>query len=178
MSFLLKLFKHRVKQVNLTICGLDKAGKTTMVNYLIHGEFQDTIPTSGLNREKISLPKLELDIFDLGGQQEFRPIWSNYNEQSDGLIFVVDSSDIERIDESKDVFHSIIATQINQSIPVLILLNKCDIPERISIHEFINKFELSNTNLEIKWALFETSAKTGKGILDSMQWLINFYGGD
>jgi small GTP-binding protein len=178
MSFLQRLFRNRVKQVNLTICGLDKAGKTTMVNYLLHGEHRDTIPTSGMNREKISLPKLDIDIYDLGGQEEFRPMWSNYNEESDGLVFVVDASDKERFEEAKEVFYSIIDTQINQNIPVLVLLNKCDLPDTMTMSEFVADFGLSNPHLEIKWALFETSAYTGEGIIDSMHWLVNFFGGE
>lgn len=175
MSFLLNLFKNRVKQVNLTICGLDKAGKTTLVNYLIHGEFRDTIPTSGMNREVLNFPKLQLDIFDLGGQQEFRPMWSDYNEQSDGLIFVVDSSDKARLSESKEIFHSIIDTQINEQIPVLILLHKVDLPDRFELMEFIKKFGLNDPDLEIDWAIFETSAVTGEGVLDAFHWLVNFF---
>jgi small GTP-binding protein len=176
MSFLLRLFKPKIKNVNLTICGLDKAGKTTMVNYLIHGEFRETIPTAGMNREKISLPKIELDIFDLGGQSEFRPMWSDYNEKSDALIFVVDSSDYDRLDEAREIFNGIIATQITENIPVLLLLNKVDIPGHMDIMEFIQKFGLNDPSSQIKWAVFETSAKTGEGILDSMQWLVNLFG--
>ncbi|MBN1329752.1 MAG: GTP-binding protein [Candidatus Heimdallarchaeota archaeon] len=178
MSFLQRLFKSKIKNVNLTICGLDKAGKTAIINYLIHGEFLETIPTHGLNREKINLPKLHIDVFDLGGQSEFRPIWSDYNEQSDGMIFVVDISDRERIGESKVIFHDIINSQINQNIPVLILLNKCDLPDKIHLMDFIREFALNDPNLEIKWAVFETSAKTGEGILDSMGWIINRFGGE
>lgn len=178
MSFLLKLFKNKVKQVNLTICGLDNAGKTTLINYLIHGEFRNTIPTSGMNREKINLPKLQLDIYDLGGQEEFRPMWSDYNEQSDGIVYVIDSADHDRFEISKEIFYDIIDTQINQNIPVLILLHKCDLPNGLSIRAFVDKFGLSNPDLEIKWAVFETSAKTGKGLIDSFQWLVNVFGGD
>lgn len=178
MSILQRLFRYRVKNVNLTICGLDKAGKTTIINYLIHGEFRDTIPTMGMNREKISLPKLDIDVFDLGGQTGFRPIWSDYNEQSDGLIYVVDSSDHKRLAQTREIFYDIINSQINQNIPVLILLNKCDLPTKMPIANFIREFQLNDPNLLIKWAVFETSAKTGEGILDSMGWIIDKFGGD
>jgi small GTP-binding protein len=155
---------------------LDKAGKTTLVKYLIHGEFRETIPTSGMNREKISLPKLDLDIFDLGGQSEFRPMWSDYNENSDGLVFVVDSTDYERMDMAREIFDTIIGTQINENIPVLVLLNKVDEPDHMDMMDFVRDFGLNDPASQIKWAVFETSAKTGEGILDSMQWLVNLFG--
>ncbi|MFW9922650.1 MAG: ADP-ribosylation factor family protein [Candidatus Thorarchaeota archaeon] len=178
MSILQRLFRNKVKNVNLTICGLDKAGKTTLINYLIHGEFRNTIPTNGLNREKINLPKLHIDIFDLGGQSEFRPIWSDYNENSDGLIYVVDIADRERLNESKEVFHNILNSQINPNIPVLVLLNKCDLPDKIALIDFIHEFKLNDPSLGINWAIFETSTKTGEGVLDSMGWIVDCFSED
>ena len=62
LSFLINLFKNKVKQVALSICGLDKAGKTTIINYLIKGEYTETLPTMGINHEEISFPKLRLNI--------------------------------------------------------------------------------------------------------------------
>lgn len=178
MNLFQRIFKNRVKQVNLTICGLDQAGKTTLINYLIHGEFRKTMPTSGLNREIIDLPKLSLDVYDLGGQREFRNMWSDYNERSDSLIFVVDSNDRARFGEAKKIFHKIINTQINPHIPVLILLHKCDLEDRMNIKEFIPKFGITNPDTKFQWAVFETSAVTGEGIIDAFHWLVEFLGGE
>ncbi|RLI68413.1 MAG: hypothetical protein DRP02_04440 [Candidatus Gerdarchaeota archaeon] len=73
MVFLRRLFRRKSKPVNLTICGLDKAVKTTYLNYLIEEEFKETAPTMGLNRKTISFPNLDIHIFDLGGE-DFRPL--------------------------------------------------------------------------------------------------------
>ena len=178
MSIFQRLFRNRTKQANLTICGLDKAGKTTLINYLIHGEFTETIPTSGLNREVIELPKLSLEIYDLGGQTEFRDMWADYNEQSDALIFVVDSTDDLRFEETKNIFNKIVSSQINTRIPVLILLHKCDLANRLILKDFIPQFGLNNPDTKFKWAVFETSAITGEGIVDSFHWLVDFLGGE
>lgn len=174
MSFLLKLFKPRTKHVNITICGLDKAGKTTIVRYLVAGEHKDTVPTLGVNREIIDLPKLQMDIFDLGGQEDFRALWADVNEKSDGLIYVVDSSDIIRLEESKDIFHNIINTQIDGRIPVMILLNKSDLINRITRPEFMKTFELFELE-KVSWACFETSALTGDGLYEAFKWFIDCF---
>ena len=171
MSFLRNLFKKKIKQATITICGLDKAGKTTIVRFLLAGEHKDTFPTMGVNREVIALPHFELDIFDLGGQEDFRPMWSEINEQSDGLIYVVDSTDHFRLQESKEIFHTIISTQIRKHIPILILLNKFDLDNRINRTEFVKEFAL--INLDLTWACFDTSALTGQGLYDSFEWFIN-----
>lgn len=178
MSIFKRLFRFRTRQANLTICGLDNSGKTTLINYLLHGEFQETMPTSGLNREVIDLPKLTLEVFDLGGQTQFRDMWADYNEQSDALIFAVDSADSARFEEAKEIFYKIINTQINPRIPVLILIHKCDLAERIGIKEFIPRFGLNNPDIKFQWAVFETSAVTGEGVIKAFQWLVDLLGGE
>ncbi|MFW9923817.1 MAG: ADP-ribosylation factor family protein [Candidatus Thorarchaeota archaeon] len=172
MSLLEKLFK-KTKNINMTVCGLDKAGKTTIINYLVKGEYTDTIPTLGINREQIDFPKLRLNIFDLGGQIDFRGMWNQINEKSDALVYVIDSTDHFRINETKEVFYNIINTQIEPEIPVLILLNKVDLPQRISRAQFISEFELDNIYNVMKWACFETSALTGDGIYEAFHWFVN-----
>jgi len=76
MSFFQKLFRRRIKEVDITICGLANAGKTAIVKYLELGRFVETQPTMGINRgESIQIEKMEINIFDLGGQEDFRALW-------------------------------------------------------------------------------------------------------
>jgi small GTP-binding protein len=171
MSLLQKLFS-RTKRVNITICGLDQAGKTTIVNYLLKGEHVETVPTMGVNRETIDFPKLKMNVFDLGGQEDFRGIWAGINEKSDALIYVIDSSDTVRFEETRELFYKIINTQIGTETPVLILLNKVDLSNRISRSEFLQQFNLDDIH-QMQWACYETSAKTGEGIFESFSWFIN-----
>ena len=171
MSLIQRLFK-KVKNVNITICGLDQAGKTTIINYLVKGEFVDTIPTMGINKETIDFPKLKMNVFDLGGQIDFRGMWSSVNERSDALVYVVDSTDQFRLQETKEIFYKIIETQINPEIPVLILLNKIDIGNRISRYDFIKDFNLDDFH-QMKWVCYETSAKTGEGIYEAFHWFVS-----
>ncbi|MEA2071730.1 MAG: Arf family protein [Asgard group archaeon] len=173
MSFFLKLFGEEKKQINITICGLDNAGKTTIVKYLIKGNFVETHPTMGVNHEIIELPKVTLNIFDLGGQKDFRILWKEINEKSDALIFVIDSSDHIRLEEARDIFYKIINEQIKKQITILILLNKIDKSGTITQEEFIEKFDLPNLRSSIIWAVFQVSAKTGTGIIESFNWLVN-----
>lgn len=174
MSFLRRLFKTQTKHVNISIIGLDRAGKTTIVKYLLAGEHKDTVPTFGVNREVIDLPRLKMDIYDLGGQEDFRGLWGDVNEKSDGLIYVIDSTDITRLMETREIFYNVINTQIDPSIPVMILLNKSDLPDRINRPDFIQDFGLSQLT-NTKWACFETSAITGDGIYQAFKWFIDCY---
>ena len=62
--------------------------------------FMETIPTIGLNIETVKYKELEFLVFDIGGKA--RSLWSHYYENIDAIIFVIDSSDKERILIVKD----------------------------------------------------------------------------
>jgi len=165
MAFFLRLFRKK-KQANMTICGLDSAGKTSVINYLLYGENRDTLPTMGVNVNTVNLPKLDINIYDLGGQEGFRPMWADINERSQAVVYIVDSTDFERFELTKSVFHDIIGAQIDDNIPVLILLNKIDLPNRMSRADFIYHFGLLDLQ-NISWSCYETSAMTGEGLIEA-----------
>ncbi|MBD3191821.1 MAG: GTP-binding protein [Candidatus Heimdallarchaeota archaeon] len=171
MSFLMRLFRNKTQQTNITVCGLDAAGKTTIMKYLETGEFVDTSPTMGINHEKIVLPKLQVNVFDLGGQEDFRPMWHEVNEKSDGIVFVVDKTDVLRFEEAKQAFDNIISTQVQNDVTVLVLLHKNDLPNGMERSKFIDEFGLST--LDYDWACYSTSAKTGENIFESFKWFVN-----
>lgn len=54
-------------------------------------------------------------------------IWQNYYEESDGIIFVVDGTDWERIDKVRDCFIRVTETEALYELPVLLLINKMDL---------------------------------------------------
>ena len=171
MSFLKNLLKSRTREVDITICGLDNAGKTTIVKFLETGTFVETQPTMGINRgETIRVSKLHVNIYDLGGQEDFRSLWPEINEKSDGVVFVVDKIDVVRFEEARNVFYKIMETQLHNQVVVLILLHKSDLPDGMEKEKFIHEFGLPE--LSYKWSCYETSAKTGENIFESFAWFI------
>merc|ERR1719508_34174 len=83
--------------------GLDAAGKTTILYKLKLGEIVTTIPTIGFNVETVEYKNISFTVWDVGGQDKIRPLWRHYFQNTQGLIFVVDSNDRERIGESLGV---------------------------------------------------------------------------
>ena len=175
MSFLQRLFRSKTKHADITICGLDDAGKTTILKFLETGEFVDTTPTMGVNRETLHLPNLQVNVFDLAGQEDFRNMWHNINEKSDGIVFVVDRSNIMRFEEAREVFQQTVSAQLGNELNILILLNKSDVPDVIEKSQFIEEFNL--LDLPFKWAVFETSARTGDGIFNAFKWFVDEFMG-
>ena len=170
MGFLAKLFGKAEKKINIAMCGLDNAGKTSILNFLKNGEFQGTIATMGVNHENYKLGKLNMSIMDLGGQEVFRPFWPGYIERADILIFVLDSSDITRLALAKDIFHKAISTYCNPEIPILILATKQDLPNVCSLAYVIHLFQLTSL-FERTIHVQKTSAITGLGIYEAFQWI-------
>lgn len=139
------------------------------MKYLETGEFVKTQPTMGINRgETIRIEKLEINIWDMGGQDDFRVLWPEVNEKSDGVVFVVDKNDIMKFEEAYKAFQEIVEHQIHDDVIVLVLLHKADLPEGMDRSRFIQEFGL--VDLPFKWACYETSAKTGQNIFESFKW--------
>ena len=92
-----------------TQVGLDAAGKTTILYKLKLGEVVTTIPTIGFNVEAIEYGNLTLTVWDIGGQDKIRPLWRHYYQSTQGVIFVVDSNDRDRVAEARDELHRMLA---------------------------------------------------------------------
>lgn len=120
--------------VSLVILGLDSAGKSTVLYRLKFDQYVNTVPTVGFNCEKVkgTLGKakgVNFIIWDVGGQEKTRPLWKSYARNTDGMVFVVDSTDIERMEEARMELTRIARWPENIGVPILIVANKQDLPE-------------------------------------------------
>jgi small GTP-binding protein len=77
---------------------LDAAGKTTILYQLKLGEVVTTIPTIGFNVETVQVKGIDLTIWDVGGCDKIRPLWRHYFQNTQAIIFVIDSNDTDRMD--------------------------------------------------------------------------------
>ena len=77
--------------------GLDNSGKTTILKKLSEEDISHIMPTQGFNIKSVQSAGFKLNVWDIGGQKAIRPYWKNYYENTDGMVFVVDSSDDERL---------------------------------------------------------------------------------
>jgi len=100
ISSLLKRFLGG-KDMRILMVGLDAAGKTTILYKLKLGEIVTTIPTIGFNVETVEYKNINFTVWDVGGQDKIRPLWRHYFQNTQGLIFVVDSNDRERVKEAR-----------------------------------------------------------------------------
>lgn len=125
--------------------GLDAAGKTTILYKLKLGEIVTTIPTIGesaiavhshlslwllilcpigFNVETVEYKNISFTVWDVGGQDKIRPLWRHYFQNTQGLIFVVDSNDRERIGEAREELMRMLAEDELRDAVLLIFANK------------------------------------------------------
>ncbi len=119
--------------VRLLMLGLDAAGKTTILYKMKLNETINTIPTIGFNVETLKYKNLEFNCWDIGGQFKLRNLWHHYFENTQGLIFVVDSNDIGRISESAEVLEMILSDESMKGVPLLVYANKMDLPNAMTV---------------------------------------------
>ena len=159
------------RQLLIGIFGLDRAGKTSILKSISMGEVGTRYtPTMGHNRFIMSGvlgANWEPVFLEVGGKPEFRSLWSAY-DNLDGIIYVVDSSDEFRLEESKKELTNLMQLDYNTEIPLLILFNKQDLPESLSINEIAKIFHIDNEDQQI----FPVSASSGEGIPNSLHWFL------
>nr|XP_054752688.1 ADP-ribosylation factor-like protein 13B [Lytechinus pictus] len=96
------------KQVTLALIGLDNAGKTTALKG-VQGESLDLVaPTVGFASGEFKLGKYDVTVFDLGGGKRIRGIWSNYYGESHGVVYVLDASAEDRLQECKECLEDVL----------------------------------------------------------------------
>ncbi|KAG6334632.1 hypothetical protein ID866_4458 [Astraeus odoratus] len=121
-----KLFGN--KEMRLLMLGLDAAGKTTILYKLKLNQSVTTIPTVGFNVETVTYKNVKFNVWDVGGQDKIRPLWRHYYTGTQGLVFVVDSQDRDRIDEAKQELHRILSDREMKECLLLVFANKQDLP--------------------------------------------------
>ncbi|KAI0153169.1 ADP-ribosylation factor 6 [Xylariaceae sp. FL1272] len=158
------------KEMRLLMLGLDAAGKTTILYKLKLGQDVTTIPTVGFNVETVTYKNVKFNVWDVGGQDKIRPLWRHYFSGTQGLIFVIDSSDTARMDEARQELHRIINDREMKDSLLLVFANKQDIKGAMSPKDVTTALQLEKLGGR-GWYVVPSCATTGEGLLEGLSWL-------
>jgi ADP-ribosylation factor 1/2 len=114
----------QIRDMRILMLGLDGAGKTTVLYKLKLGEVVSTVPTIGFNIETLQFKKINFQVWDIGGQDKIRLLWKHYLTNNRAIIFVVDSSDSDRIGLARDELHQMLESEELRYSALLVLANK------------------------------------------------------
>lgn len=171
MGFLsiLNQIKALENELRILTIGLDNSGKTTSIKSFLGEDLKEIEPTLGFSIFSVKLNGFNLNIWDIGGQKTIRTYWRNYYENTDAIIWVIDSADKRRLSICKQALHEVLQAERLQGAPLLILANKQDVqgamsPQGITAH--LGHFE----NREYK--IFGCSAMKKEGLNEAFEWLM------
>ena len=159
------------KEIRILILGLDNAGKTTLLYRLKIGEVVTTIPTIGFNVESVTYKNLNFNVWDLGGQTSIRPYWRCYYANTAAVVFVIDSTDVERLETASGELRAMLDEDELRDAALLVFANKQDQPGAKGageISEALRLGELKDRN----WSIMACSAIDGRGVNEGMDWLV------
>ncbi|XP_066921817.1 ADP-ribosylation factor 4 [Clytia hemisphaerica] len=160
------------QNMRILMVGLDAAGKTTILYKLKLGEIVTTIPTIGFNVETVEYKNISFTVWDVGGQDKIRPLWRHYFTNTQGLIFVVDSNDRERIQEAAAELNKMVNEDELKDSFILVFANKQDLPNALSTSELTEKLGLHQLRGR-KWYVQAACATQGNGLYEGLDWLSN-----
>ena len=168
LSIVRKL-RQRERDVRVLILGLDNAGKTTVSRRLNGQPINDVAPTLSFNIVTLEHQGLRLNMWDIGGQKSLRPFWRNYFEETDAIIWVVDSTALFRLQEVKEELMHVAGDERMLGASILVLANKADIapPDLPALEALIAPLRSSH-----HCELVACSAVTGEGLAQAMNWLV------
>lgn len=89
----------------------------------------------------------KFNVWDVGGQDKIRPLWRHYFSGTQGLIFVIDSSDRERIDEARTELARIIQDREMKDALLLVFANKQDVQGCMYMGEVLYKTKSTDDHL-------------------------------
>ncbi|KAG5527233.1 hypothetical protein RHGRI_028212 [Rhododendron griersonianum] len=175
------------KEMRILMVGLDAAGKTTILYKFKLGEIVTTIPTIGFNVETVEYKNISFTVWDVGGQDkcalimvnqrgvyitQIRPLWRHYFQNTQGLIFVVDSNDRDRVVEARDELHRMLNEDELRDAVLLVFANKQDLPNAMNAAEITDKLGLHSLR-QRHWYIQSTCATSGEGLYEGLDWLSN-----
>merc|ERR1712178_647173 len=158
------------KEMRILMLGLDAAGKTTILYKLKLGEVVTTIPTIGFNVETVEYKNINFSVWDVGGQDKIRKLWRYYYQNTQGLIFVIDSNDRDRIEDARGELANMLKEDEMRNAVLLVFANKQDLPNSMTAAEVTEKLGLQSMRSR-QWFIQSTCATTGDGLYEGLDWM-------
>ncbi|KAJ7666500.1 GTP-binding protein [Mycena rosella] len=163
--------RQKEKEMRILFLGLDNAGKTTILKKLNGEDILGVSPTLGFNIKTFAHGNYTLNIWDVGGQRTLRPYWRNYFEQTDALVWVVDSGDRMRMKDCKEELHTLLLEDRLAGASLLVFANKQDLQGSMTDVEIRDALDLRSIKSH-HWKIWSCSAVTGENLVTGLDWVV------
>ncbi|XP_043983844.1 ADP-ribosylation factor-like protein 13A isoform X2 [Gambusia affinis] len=170
-----------IRKVTILVVGLDKAGKTSSIRGMLRvPPGVDAGQTHGCIKNELRVENYLVTLLDTGGSLESRGVWRELYGEAHGVIFVVDSSDRQRMKEARDVLADLLKQPRVAGKPILVLANKQDkmnallgseLIEILSLEKLVNQSR-SLCHIEPCSALMDLRRWSDRKTLRGLRWLL------
>ena len=99
-----------------------------MACFAVHSACADPNIATGFNVETVEYKNIQFTVWDVGGQDKIRPLWRHYFQNTQGIIFVVDSNDRDRVVEAREELQRMLNEDELRDALLLVFANKQDLP--------------------------------------------------
>lgn len=173
ISSIKSFFSHRSV---ILVLGLDGAGKTTLLYHFSPEKLATARQMIGLTIEVLDFPPHRFISWDTYGYlpKRFSCVWREYYKEAQGLIYMVDSNDIDRLEDSAKCLREILESNGEElaNIPLWIFLNKNDLPgKKVSIEMARNAFQIDDLMRGRRCLVSEASCLDMNGVNEGLLWL-------
>ncbi|KAI9544790.1 hypothetical protein NQZ68_001668 [Dissostichus eleginoides] len=160
-------------EAQVLLLGLDNAGKSTLLYKLKHNTCVTTVPTIGFNVEMLEAREnrknLLVTVWDVGGQRQMREHWTKFHQDASAVVFVVDSSCGERMEEARKELEKTLGSEQLRGRPLVLLANKQDVNGALTVTEIKDTFNLRKICSGRDWFVQPCSASTGFGVEEAFR---------
>ncbi|EKJ73209.1 hypothetical protein FPSE_06633 [Fusarium pseudograminearum CS3096] len=171
--------------IDIAVVGLPSAGKTAIIHKLSGGQKPTQPLNETVNTTHFSQGSQQYFFFDYSGNEKVRAIWRVFLSRKEALVFVIDSTNRDNMEETKEALWNVLRNIMLDGQPVLILANKQDHPKAMNVLELIECLEIDKDlekNKNFVRVLFHqslrivaTSAITGENLVEGLEWMRQVY---
>ena len=166
----------KTPEIKVLFIGLDGAGKTSIITKLQdfkNGEIKEIYPTPFINCSSINFNNKIINCVEVSGLKRYRKVWKNFYNEVDGIIFVIDGTDVGRMRIIKDLIHDL-DNNLDDMIPVVFMVNKQDIIEKsLTVEQVKNYIELDRMATDFNWHIVKSISFSGEGINEALEYILN-----
>lgn len=135
--------EEKIQVIRVLVIGLDRSGKSALISQLLNLPIEEDMPTQGSRLSMAEIGGKAYSIWEVGGDEKYRKTWTHFVQDTNLVMFVVDSTDKNRFQLASYELKKILADERLHGVPLIVVANKQDMPGAVEALELFKMLDLS-----------------------------------